>query len=487
MKRIDINKIIGMFCMPVLMGVGFIACSESEIDLKPLDESRYEITGDQNGYFTDETGKQDFSVVELRAGNSATLNLYLNATKQAEVASEVKFEYNQSVLDDYNAATDNEYEAFPQDAVFLDAGGGMTLSEGQQRSNALSVSFTAVDGLVEGTTYAIPLKASVVSGSLKLTESHQGYLIFVTIQQNLGDCDKGGCKVYTCVETNDTNPLNNLCFTLRNSGKYLFDGIILFSDNLILDETTGTVHAGVNDNIVYLLNHREKYLKPLQDRGMKVILGIQAYHTQASVANLSEETARAFARELKIMCDTYNLDGIFYDDEYEKLQTPTPPGFVEKSPEAAARLMYEVKKVMPDRLNISYVYNELRDFSSAGCVFTDEAGIEHGPSYYVDYTYADYHTLSQDEDLTTTYPGLPKSHWGMYSQEFAKGYWATDAELEEIKTNQGIHFLFAYDPFRETFNVDLKGSTQQKELQRVARVLFDDEAVYDNRPYSKDW
>lgn len=487
MKRVYINRIIGMLCMPVLMGIGFSACSESEIDLKPLDESRYEVTGDQNGYFTDETGKQDFSAVELRAGNSSTLNLYLNATKKSDVVSEVKLTYDQAILDSYNTTTGNEYEAFPQNAVFVDAGGGMTLAEGQQRSNALSVSFTAVDGLVEGTTYAIPLKASVVSGSLKLTESHQGYLIFVTIQQNLGDCDKGGCKVYTCVETNDTNPLNNLCFTLKNSGKYLFDGIILFCDNLILDETTGTVHAGVNDNIVYLLNHREKYLKPLQDRGMKVILGIEAYHTHASVANLSEETAHAFARELKIMCDTYGLDGVFYDDEYDKPQTPTPPGFVEKSPSAAARLMYEVKKLMPERLNISYVYNTLVDFSSEGCFFTDEAGVKQGPSYYVDYTFADYHTLAKDEDLTNTYPGLPKNRWGMYSQEFARGYWATDEELKTIKENKGIHFVFAYDPLRETFNTDLKGSTQQKALQKVATILFDDEAVYDNNPYRKDW
>ena len=50
MKRVYINRIIGMLCMPVLMGIGFSACSESEIDLKPLDESRYEVTGDQNGY-----------------------------------------------------------------------------------------------------------------------------------------------------------------------------------------------------------------------------------------------------------------------------------------------------------------------------------------------------------------------------------------------------------------------------------------------------
>lgn len=491
MKIVSINKIIGLFCLPILIGTGFSACSETEIDLKPLDESKYEITGEQNGYFCDETGKQDFSTVEVRSGNSLTLNIYLNATKKSETASVIELKYDQSVLDNYNASTDNEYQAFPQEAVLLDAGGSMTLAEGQQRSNTLAVNFTAVEGLVEGTTYAIPLKANVVSGPLKLTESRQGYLIFVTIQKNLGDCDKGGCKVFTCVETNDTNPLNNLCFTLRNSGKYLFDGIILFCDNIILDENTGTVHAGVNDNIVYLLNNREKYLKPLQDRGMKVILGIMAHHTHASVANLSEETARAFARELKIMCDTYKLDGIFYDDEYDVPQIPTPPGFVPKSSEAAARLMYEVKKVMPDKLNITYVLGKTASFNTEGCYFIDEDGIRRGPEYYVDYAYIDYgHEPVRDQDMSDNYPGLDKSRWGMFSQEFAKGIWATEEELQRVKDYNAINFIFAYDPFRDSFSEPINGkgeATQKTQLELTARILFDDEAVYDNNPYRKDW
>lgn len=488
MKMVNINKIIGMFCLPILIGTGFSACSETEIDLKPLDESKYEITGEQNGYFSDESGKQDFSVVEIRSGNSSTLNIYLNATKKSGTASVIELKYDQSVLDSYNASTDNEYQAFPQEAVLLDAGGSMTLAEENQRSSSLAVNFTAIEGLTEGTTYVIPLKASVVSGSLKLTESRQKYMIFVKIQENLGDCDKGGCKVYTCIETNDTNPLNNLCFTLKNSGKYLFDGLIMFSDNLILDEATGTVHAGVNENIVYLLNNREKYLKPLQDRGMKVILGVMAHHTHASVANLSEETARAFARELKIMCDTYKLDGIFFDDEYDVPQIPTPPGFVEKSPEAAARLFYEVKRIMPDKINIAYVLGNTSNFSSEGCYFMDESGVKRGAEYYVDYAYVDYgHEPMVDQDMSDNYPGLDKSRWGIFSQEFAKGTWSTEEELQRVKEYNTVNFIFAYDPLRSTFTTPIKGKTQKEQLELTTRILFDDEAVYDNNPYRKDW
>lgn len=486
MKKNNINKLVGLLGLSILFCTAFSSCSETEIDLKPLDESRFEVTGEQNGYFCDEAGKQDFSVVEISAGNSSVLNVYLNATKKTETASVIELKYDKAVLDAYNASTDNEYQAFPQDAVLLDAGGSITLPEGQQRSNSLAVNFTAVESLAKGSTYVIPLKASVVSGSLVLTENRQGYLIFVKIKENLGDCDKGGCKVFTCVETNDTNPLNNLCFTLKNSGKYLFDGIIMFSDNLILDEATGTVHAGVNDNIVYLLNNREKYLKPLQDRGMKVILGIMAHHTHASVANLSEETARAFARELKIMCDTYQLDGIFYDDEYDEAQTPTPPGFVPKSSEAAARLMYEVKRIMPDKLNIAYVLGELKNFSSEGCFFIDESGEKRGPEYYVDYIYINYYD-DYLTDINRDFPGLKPSQVGMYSQEFAKGYWMSEEKLKQIKEQNAVNFIFAYDPNRDTFDTPKNGSTQLEQLQLTAKTLFDEDAVYDGNPYRKDW
>ena len=76
---------------------------------------------------------------------------------------------------------------------------------------------------------------------------------------------------------------------------------------------------------MHVLNNREKYLKPLQDRGIKVILSIMGHYTHAGVANMKEETAKAFAKELKIICDIYQLDGIFYDDEYTTREVPTPP------------------------------------------------------------------------------------------------------------------------------------------------------------------
>lgn len=141
------------------------------------------------------------------------------------------------------------------------------------------------------------------------------------------------------MEVNDANPLNNLSFTLKSNGKPLVDALIIFSANINYNVETGRVYIFNNENVQALLDNREHYLKPLQDRGIKVILGLLGNHDRSGVANMSKETAQVFAQEVKAMCDAYKLDGIFIDDEYSAYETSNiTPGFVYPSREAAARL-----------------------------------------------------------------------------------------------------------------------------------------------------
>ena len=81
---------------------------------------------------------------------------------------------------------------------------------------------------------------------------------------------------------------------------------------------------------------------------MKVILGILGNHDRSGVANLSKEGAIKFAQELKAVVEAYELDGVFFDDEYSSYGSY--PGFVTPSVEAASRLCYECKRIMPDKL-----------------------------------------------------------------------------------------------------------------------------------------
>lgn len=272
------------------------------------------------------------------------------------------------------------------------------------------------------------------------------------------------------MEINDTNPLNNLCFTLKESGKPLVDILILFSANINYNNETGKVYVYNNPNVQHLLDNREKYLKPLQDRGMKVVLGLLGNHDRAGVSNLADETAKVFAQELKVICDSYQLDGIFVDDEYSAYQNPVPVGFVSPSSAAASRLCYEAKQAMPDRLVCAYAYGSTSSLP-------DIDGHQSGE--FVDYGIHDYGGSS---DLSSNYPAMPKSGMALYSQEFNRGYWTADSNLENMRNDgYGSHMIFAMDPFRNNFD------RQKQAMESIADKLFDDELVYDEKPYKKDW
>ena len=494
MKTYEIMK-GNLLALALVLSAGMAgSCSQTEIEMAPADNSTIVTTTIQKGYLTDENAQRGYLTVEVREAQSGSATLYLRATKPSDAASAVKLNYAPELVTVYNDETGNEYEALPETQLTLPAE-NLTLEAGSQKSTGITLNYTLAAEQTEGNTYVIPLRAEVVSGAMEINESDAEFLIFLNVVENPGDCSKGDdmSKVFCVMETNDVNPLNLLSFTLQDSGKYLFDALVLFSDNIVLDPTTGTVHALVNEPIKYILNNREKYLKPLQDRGMKIILGITPYHTHAGVANLMPATAEAFAKELKIICDTYSLDGVFFDDEYTELQNPAPTGFyAELSSEAAADLMYRVKRLMPDRWVVAYCLGSIKNMTSEGCTIVDN-GVSHQPGDYIDYVMVDYGEL--DPVSPANYPGLPTDRFGMYSYNFNRDTpnWPPVAELEEVRDTYKTLFIYGLNPYHKTgsFNTTPVGNreqmTQVQALNRVSETLFGEQMVFDGTSYPTDW
>lgn len=317
-------------------------------------------SGDAMLYVADANGSTGNSNLEFR--NSADLDFYVNTTVANQASENVTFTYDPSVLEQYNKANNTEFEAVPQSMIALSNDGSVTLTAGETQSAPVTLTLTSDGSLDAETTYAVPLRVSSTGNLATLSQSR---IVFVKDLTAIPDCHKTwtdangeiheGVKIFSCMEVNDTNPLNNLSFTLKKSGKYLIDAVILFSANINYDSKSGRVYVYCNPNVQHLLDNREKYLKPLQDRGMKVILGILGNHDRAAIDNLADETARLFAQECKGLIDAYNLDGVFLDDEYSATISPAPAGFVEPSRDAASRLCYELDRAMPDKLVVVYV------------------------------------------------------------------------------------------------------------------------------------
>lgn len=474
MKHINYMKLKSWVTALVLSGGLLTACAD-DIVVGQVDENNY-TTGDGSvmGYVSDSNGKRMFTHVEFRSAGDVAFQLKTTAKLATEAT--VAVTYDETVLAEYNERYGTTYEMFPKGNVTLEEGGIIKLAAGSVHSSAMKISYTSDGSLSFDKSYVIPLCMKVASGDFKLAEEDQTRLVFVKDLTGIPDCTKyvdgkPGVKVFSCMEVNDTNPLNNLSFTLKSSGKPLVDVLIIFSANINYNPETGRVYIFNNENVQALLDQREHYLKPLQDRGMKIVLGLLGNHDRSGVANMSKETAQEFALEAKAMCDAYQLDGIFLDDEYSKYETEDiTPGFVKPSVEAASRLAYELKKAQPERWVIAYAY------STTNYIFPVD-GVQ--PGEFVDYGLHDYGGWY---NLSDNYPGMPKSNMGLYSQEFNRGYWAGESQLREMRDDGYLsHMIFAMDPNRANF------AEQYIAMQKMARVFYDDELVFDGIKHPKDW
>ena len=464
----------------LLMAAAALAATSCQEDITYGDLNAPEgASGESLIYVTDGDGNATgMTNVEFR--NNKTISLFANTTSAPASAQSVEFSYDLTALDRYNKSTGNKFEAIPESMVTFSNGGVATVEAGQMKSSAVELQITS-DGSLDNTkSYCIPVRISAVSSRASVASTSQTRLIFVRDLTSLPDCfktwtdDEGveheGVKVFSCMEVNDTNPLNNLCYTLKNSGKYLVDALIIFSANINYNAETGRVYVFNNPNVQALLDGREHYLKPLKDRGMKIILGILGNHDRSAITNLAPETAKDFARELKAQCDAYDLDGVFWDDEYSEEIYPAPAGFVEPSNEAWCNLAWEFKNLCPDRWNIAYAYSST---SSA----IEINGTQ--PGDYIDYALHDY---GRSSDLSRSYPGMPKSNMGLYSQEFNQGRFAAETNLRNMRNNgYGSHMIFAMDPNRS--NV----ARQENAMDVMCRAFYGDTLVVTKPYYPKDW
>jgi hypothetical protein len=117
------------------------------------------------------------------------------------------------------------------------------------------------------------------------------------------------------VEVNNESMTNAAKYTLANGGAQVFDLAVIFAANINYDGTNAYLHF--NENVQNVLDNVATEVRPLQQKGIKVLLSILGNHQGAGFANFpSQQAADAFAQQLADAVTTYGLDGIDFDDEY---------------------------------------------------------------------------------------------------------------------------------------------------------------------------
>lgn len=457
----------------IFAGSLFTACND-DIELDP-NGSHDNIDGTY-GALRNVTGARDQASITIFGSKRGTGQLFFELSEAAtqEVSIQLKID---------EKANSTSYEVYPAAQVSFENNGVVTIAAGSKKSNPLNITITSNGGI--GNNYALPVSAQVTVGGIAVSKNNQSYTYIIKPQNEIPDSDKGtGVKAVLYIEVNNENILNAGEYTMATTRKPFFDVVNIFAANINYSQETKRVYVNCNENVTHILKNAEQYIRPLQAKGIKVVLTILGNHDEAGVANLSKEAAADFARELKTYVDIYGLDGVDFDDEYSlynerygssgqpPIESYIPsPGFVNpKGGGGSARLVYECRQLMPDKIISFYDFNA---YVPSGTVDGTPVGELLDYSYYGLYgTWADRHG-----NMT----GLTKEKYNPIpiSLNFSAsngGYRMSDIQKAR---NQGFGIQMFYDLKTSTYNY--------KDLfNNVSNVIFNDEVEWTGVTYAKN-
>lgn len=283
--------------------------------------------------------------------------------------------------------------------------------------------------------------------------------------------------VFSCIEVNNTNPLQTMNFKLAKANKQLFDAVILFSSNINFSKRENVVYIHNNDNVQAILNNYDHYIKPLKDRGIKVLLSILGNHDGSGLANMDVNRCRQFATAIADTLNKYDLDGVFFDDEYSEYNKDLGgqgySGFQSwGDSKCSSRLAYETKQAIGDRWMVTYKYGNFNSLNPIDGV---------NPGKYVDYVLTDYGVVGTWSGNQAAYPGITKEQYGVASVNVG-GYTSTSLMQKNRTEGYGAFMVYNLDQVSGNY-----GYVYEPTLQNIAKYLFDDTLEVDKTLYRKDW
>jgi len=315
-------------------------------------------------------------------GSSAVTASFTFSVASALAADAViELSLDPEYLAEFSFIMGDAYELLPEANVTFPA--TVTLPAGQTSVSG-EVSLVASGDMNFGQGYLVPLVATVKSGDVTIASADKR-ANFVAMRQN-----ERTCKQVVYLEVNDCNPLNILEYNLVD-GTPFFDAVILFAANINYDSVNDVVYLHNNPNVQALLDETEVYIQPLRKKGIKVYLGLLGNHDAAGLAQLSDWGAHEWAQEVAEACRVYKLDGVNLDDEYSSYPDTSNPWFTNQSAAAGARLCYELKMALKEKC---YWPTDVSIFEWGALynlpTVTDENGVTHTQSEFIDWTCANY-------------------------------------------------------------------------------------------------
>lgn len=262
------------------------------------------------------------------------------------------------------------------------------------------------------------------------------------------------------VEVNNNNILNAGSYTLQNTNRQLFDVAIIFAANINYDVSKNRAYISNNNNVTKVLNDVNTYVKPLQQKGMKVLLDLLGNHQGAGISNFpNREAARDFALQIAHTVYTYGLDGVDLDDEYAGYGNN---GTGQPNNSSFVMLLQELKAAMPDKL-ITFYY--------IGPATTRQSYNGDAAGNYIDYSWNAYYG-------TYNAPVVPPLNNTKLS---AAAIWVNNTTTSVLASSATSTKNDGYGVFMW---YDLNGANNASYLSTGSNILYNENTLLTGQLYS---
>jgi hypothetical protein len=247
------------------------------------------------------------------------------------------------------------------------------------------------------------------------------------------------------VEVNSNDLANVADYTLAESGEAAIDMAMIFAANINYDGEKAYLHF--NERVTETLDNAETQIRPVQEKGTKVLLSVLGNHQGAGFANFTSfAEADAFAAQLADAVTTYGLDGIDFDDEwtnYGANGTPQP------NPESFGWLATALRdRLGPDKIISLYAIGPT--YTTTDFTLFDAAGV-------LDYAWNPYYP-SYD---APTVPGLEdRGRLGAAAIDLSLTSAATAADFADRTVADGYGVYVAYNLTATDQSAYLSGITE---------------------------
>ena len=449
---------------------------KSAIDAAPVIYLRAEQTPEDKVNITMDYGE-----------GSATVDIYAVSDKPLDFSQPLRLAFgSEKFVADYSDSTGIEYTLLPAAFYSFADGNSLEIGTGETSAakNTLTVwSKTLFGAELEKGRYLLPLEAT--STLYEVRDSL--VLIDVTIREQYTDPDGYELwdKLFTVFYLNtavfDPRLANDMVAEYGWRGyvdgvytsyteNYAMGHIVnLRSSMLSYDEATGRVGIEPSTDMRYVLNHYDKYVRPVQDSGRKVLLCITGGGKGVGFCNLTDIQIDQFVSAVRRLVDIYGLDGINLWDRDSGYDIAEEKDLPSVNTTSYPKLIKAVKETLgADKLVTVTDYEEpteyFHDVEAMG-------GIEVGK--YIDYAWSGYCDNTEDfqvidpwhqnmSPVSELYPrqpiaGLPKERYGCINVPCYTEYKDGDMITEWVRKGYNPNNIFVFYDIRSNMQDQYEG------------------------------